>query len=125
MTSIRGMCRLVAVPVMLSSLPALAQMTAPGASSVGISPLPGSGVDKVSAETQVQTGVTREGNADALRRGETHSSGSANERMPAFWSSQLPASTAFCPWPRRFAVAQVNHKPGSGLETAGNLANVG
>ncbi len=154
MTGIRGMCRLVAVLVMLSGLPALAQVTAPGASSsaaraaagpdnsstsssitlptvevVGVTPLPGSGIDidKAPAETQVLNGadVTRVGNADALRRGETHALPRSNERMPAFRCRQLLASTASCLWPRRFAVDQTIQRPAPGLETAGNLANVG
>jgi hypothetical protein len=154
MTGIRRMCRLVAFLVMLSSLPALAQMTTPGSSLsaaraaaepdnsstsssitlptvevVGVTPVPGSGVDidKVPAETQVLNGadVTREGNAGALRRGETHALPRPNERMPAFRCRQLLASTASCPWPRRFAVDRTIQRPAPGLETAGNLANVG
>ncbi len=154
MTGIRGMCRLVAVLVMLSGLPALAQMTTPGSSLsaaraaagpdnssasssitlptvevVAVTGLPGSGIDidKLPAKTQVLTGadVTREGNADALRREETHASPRSNERMPAFRCRQLLASTASCPWPRRFAVDRTIQRPAPGLETAGNLANVG
>ena len=49
----------------------------------------------------------------------------AKRRVSASGRRQPPASMALCSWRRRFAVAQAGQKRDPGLETAGNLANVG
>jgi hypothetical protein len=49
----------------------------------------------------------------------------ANQRMPASRCPQGPASIAFCSVLGGFAVAQAIQRRDPGLETAGDLANVG
>ena len=92
MTGIGGMCRLVGVLLMLSGLPALAQTTSPGSSSaapaaadpdsssielptvevVGVTPLPGSGVDIDKVPANVQT----------LTSGQLYPTGQTNTLLP-------------------------------------------
>jgi hypothetical protein len=51
--------------------------------------------------------------------------GQAKRRVLASGRRQPPASMALCSRQRRFAIAQAGQKRDPGLETAGNLANVG